>query len=371
MFSPDILAGHGWQFIPPDQATDINTRYFYPVFIRHPTHELFNHEEGPDIISYINADILAHIKAGSIRLVFANIEECFDFWNPDWIEPYMRCLDRYHIPVQNVHWILASERNNYQGLNKHLYNFYMANISQCLRDADHKLPAKPAFTKHFISLNHQPRPHRYLLCCGIHSRGLHRQAVISCRDFDIPNSHQNIQAQQKTLLMTQQRYGTHAVEEFRSSLPWIADHLPDARNCVYDMNGYPQYHINLSYHCAADVVTETQCSGPVMICEKTLRPIKFKQPFLIAGNQYFYQYLKSFGFETFPELFDESFDLIDYMPDRMEALLSTLQDFCRRDLQDLHALITGELQEKLDHNHDILKGMDCYSILCNSLLADK
>jgi hypothetical protein len=371
MFTLEILSGHGWQFVTPGQATDINTRYFYPVFIRQPIHELFNDVEGPDILSYVDAGILERIRNGSVQLVFANIEECFDFWYADWIGPYHKCLEKYQIPVQHVHWVLASDRTNYTGGNQHLYNFYIANISQCLRETEFRLPDKPRFTKHFISLNHQPRQHRYLLCCGMYDKGLHHKAVISCRDFDIDNCHQDGNLQLQTLALAQRHYSADLLSDFRSSLPWIADHLPDARNCVYNMNGHPDYHINLSYHCAADVVTETQSSGPVMICEKTLRPIRFKQPFLIAGNQHFYKYLRSFGFVTFPELFDENFDDIADMPTRVNAILDTLDDFCQRDLDDLHQLITTDLQEKLDHNHDLLASIDWYARLCDSLIADK
>jgi len=68
----------------------------------------------------------------------------------------------------------------------------------------------------------------------------------------------------------------------------------------------PEMYINTDY----SLVSETYTGNKVLlISEKTYKPIVMGHPFLIHGNTGTLSYLKDNGYETFPEMFDESYDL--------------------------------------------------------------
>jgi hypothetical protein len=62
------------------------------------------------------------------------------------------------------------------------------------------------------------------------------------------------------------------------------------------------------------------------LTEKILRPIACKQPFLLATAAGGLKYLRSYGFQTFGEVFDESYDLVVNPVERMQKIIETMKD---------------------------------------------
>lgn len=74
------------------------------------------------------------------------------------------------------------------------------------------------------------------------------------------------------------------------------------------------------------LVTETVATGRRLhLTEKTFKPICLRMPFMIVGTQGSLAYLRSYGFKTFGDLWDESYD--DELNDdqRMEKIAFTLK----------------------------------------------
>lgn len=57
------------------------------------------------------------------------------------------------------------------------------------------------------------------------------------------------------------------------------------------------------------------------LTEKTLRPIACGKPFILAATPGSLQYLRSYGFETFGEYIDESYDLVTDPRERLESII--------------------------------------------------
>lgn len=83
---------------------------------------------------------------------------------------------------------------------------------------------------------------------------------------------------------------------------------------------------------------------PIFITEKTTKPLAFCHPFIVYGNRGTLRSIKSWGFETFSNLWDESYDEI--------------QDYTQRKHCIIHLLNTitpvphdAETQKRLQHNH--------------------
>jgi hypothetical protein len=62
------------------------------------------------------------------------------------------------------------------------------------------------------------------------------------------------------------------------------------------------------------------------LTEKILRPIACKQPFILASGPGVLEYLRSYGFQTFGDIFDESYDLIQDPVLRMQSIIKTMQE---------------------------------------------
>lgn len=82
------------------------------------------------------------------------------------------------------------------------------------------------------------------------------------------------------------------------------------------------------------------------VCEKSFKAIAVHHPFLLASTQGNLAYLRSLGFETFPELWDESYDDLEDYCDRLDCLVTIIQEF------DQGAWQQQIVQQKLQHNRD-------------------
>lgn len=84
---------------------------------------------------------------------------------------------------------------------------------------------------------------------------------------------------------------------------------------------------------------------PCFITEKTMKPVAFQHPFVVYGNRGTLRELRSWGFETFNHLWDESYDEIVDHDARRDAVISLLNSI---EIQSHSA----ETLEKLQHNRN-------------------
>jgi len=76
-----------------------------------------------------------------------------------------------------------------------------------------------------------------------------------------------------------------------------------------------------------EIVLETLFDDSrIHLTEKSLRPIACGQPFIIAGTAGSLQYLKSYGFQTFSDVWDESYDHESDSVKRLEAVTNLMKD---------------------------------------------
>ena len=75
-----------------------------------------------------------------------------------------------------------------------------------------------------------------------------------------------------------------------------------------------------------EVVLETLFDDDRLhLTEKSLRPIACAQPFILAGTHGSLEYLRSYGFQTFGHVWDESYDLIEDPQERMYAVTDLMK----------------------------------------------
>ena len=80
--------------------------------------------------------------------------------------------------------------------------------------------------------------------------------------------------------------------------------------------------------------------------EKTFKPLAFYHPFVVYGRPGVLKRLHYLGFETFPELFDESYDQIEDDQARLSQVVSAIDNFKMVPHNNI-------ILEKFEHNHNL------------------
>tara|TARA_B100001939_G_C16941723_1_gene618555 strand:- start:1138 stop:2463 length:1326 start_codon:yes stop_codon:yes gene_type:complete len=90
------------------------------------------------------------------------------------------------------------------------------------------------------------------------------------------------------------------------------------------------------------------------VTEKTLKAFYFELPVLIVGLPRTYLHLRSIGYQTFPEFWDESFDTEENDSVRLELIKREIQKFLDKPIQEIHEMFwSPEIQNKLENNKNL------------------
>lgn len=88
------------------------------------------------------------------------------------------------------------------------------------------------------------------------------------------------------------------------------------------------------------IVTETSFNeNELFISEKILKPILMYQPFIVLGPVNYLSHLRSYGFKTFSEFWDESYDIIEDPRDRylqIQQLILSLNEMSIEEMNELY-----------------------------------
>ena len=99
-----------------------------------------------------------------------------------------------------------------------------------------------------------------------------------------------------------------------------------------------------------EVVLETLFDDQRLhLTEKVLRPIACGQPFILAGTHGSLQYLKEYGFKTFDQVWDESYDQETNAQDRLNAIIAVMEDISGWNAETRHTKMI-QAQEIADYN---------------------
>lgn len=103
------------------------------------------------------------------------------------------------------------------------------------------------------------------------------------------------------------------------------------------------------------VVTESEYHKfNIRFTEKFYFPIIYNRPFMVLGAPGLLKWIRKYGFETFPELFDETYDDEFDLKKRTDKIIENLKSLkgkSKSELQDLLEMV----KPKIIHNKKILK----------------
>jgi hypothetical protein len=102
------------------------------------------------------------------------------------------------------------------------------------------------------------------------------------------------------------------------------------------------------------IISETNAeSSYSFLTEKSIKPIMNLHPFLVLGNPYTLEVLKSHGFKTFDKWWDESYDNIKDFKTRSSKLLDIVNTLCNKS-HDEWIEILKEMEDTLIYNQKLL-----------------
>jgi hypothetical protein len=106
------------------------------------------------------------------------------------------------------------------------------------------------------------------------------------------------------------------------------------------------------------VVTET-CFWDTKchLTEKIFKPVILQQPFVLLGCAHNLEYLKSYGFKTFDQWWDESYDHLEDPVARLQAVADIVKYISSLTLGQLTAML-HEMESVLEHNFKLFNSPD-------------
>lgn len=90
----------------------------------------------------------------------------------------------------------------------------------------------------------------------------------------------------------------------------------------------------------------------IFFSEKTFKPIALGHPFMISGNKHSLKKLKEFGYKTFSQWIDESYDNLGSYQERSKAIAKELKRISKLPLDTLIS-IRKEMEEVVLHNRNL------------------
>lgn len=115
------------------------------------------------------------------------------------------------------------------------------------------------------------------------------------------------------------------------------------------------------------VVGETYVSnGYAYFTEKTIKPILYERPFISYGNTGTLKYLRDFGFRTFGEFWDESYDEAKDYNEKLDKIENIIHRIANMSVVDLNQMYQ-QMMPVVKHNKNLLKQTDWGLTLYNFL----
>lgn len=241
-------------------------------------------------------------------------------------------------------------------------------------------------SKKYICLNGVNRFHRTMLYAFLRNMNLLDQGIVSYGNFEqnLEHIHQtNVQKRTESsvklpldlrFLYTDSFTRIHngwiikdaGVHKMLQSTP-----LEPYKNFEDTYGRYDDYAIGLSQQAFLYVVSETTFNYPTyQISEKSIKPIVSKRPFLLVSGAGSLKMLKSAGFKTFSQWWDESYDDIVDPTERMKAVVKIIELIASKSISELKLMYT-EMQEVIDYNFNYHQTMFYNNELLNFKTACK
>jgi hypothetical protein len=158
------------------------------------------------------------------------------------------------------------------------------------------------------------------------------------------------------------RYGEYMnnkgikAEYFNKHIPIELDtqNVSDKSN----FNSTNTFKKELFLNSCINLVTETSFErNELFISEKVFKPIINYQPFIVLSAYGYLKKLRSYGFKTFSDFWDESYDYIENPDDRFKKLLQIIRELNSKTIEELNELYKN-VKHICIHNKQVFDSLE-------------
>jgi len=116
------------------------------------------------------------------------------------------------------------------------------------------------------------------------------------------------------------------------------------------------YKLYLDYYIEIVCESNTELDQYTFLSEKIYKPLYYGQPFGLIGNRGTLEHLRKMGFETYPEIFDESYDTHPRWQDRFDSLTSDIKTLLTLSDKDFENIIYSVGDKSIHNIHNYFEG---------------
>jgi len=355
----------------------IESLYSQVTYLNPEKHK--GHNFWPDLEKNYGQDI----REGKAILVFSQIKKISesdrgDILKNNWFLKFHQTLHKFNIPPQQVVVFfpipeIESMYSNFcqkrgAPLEKQIRRVCYINYFEMgwLQSADMNIK-KGNFLETEEVLNHveSTRPYHYL--CMNNEARMHRKAfyvwlreqnLVSLGLVSFLNRYLD-QSFDRKLKSPFAEAGNMALLEnfshYENEMPKVVD-APD----VYLTNYHPWPFLDTYFSILTERVYNSS-EAWVLPTAKIYKTIHNLHPFLILGQPGLLSFLRSQGFETFPEFFDESYDDVLCPDKRFKKVCQEVERLCRMSRQTVQE-IYNKILPKLIKNREVLESHETNSV---------
>jgi len=219
-------------------------------------------------------------------------------------------------------------------------------------------PAQRTLSKSYITFNRltsNERVYRSIFVSKLFKQGILEHGHVSysdvCPDNHLPSAENLTKARDDRLISSELCADTiHNITLAQQPNPLRIDfadqkHIP---NQSMALSPLPQLMESFVF-----VVTETcYWQTKTHLTEKIFKPIVLKMPFVLVGCADNLKYLRNYGFKTFGDYWDESYDSIQDPIERMDAVVKILNNISSMSNQQQQEMLL-DMQTILEHNYQL------------------
>lgn len=333
-----------------------------------------------NVFSWIDKDVLEIIKntETNLRLLLWFPNEGFSLSMPRFIDIIDFCLKDLMIPAEKVYFVFGdiNIQKNYkiwksklglEDINVFGFDcFESCYHNECrmilnsehsksfvLEDQRNKIQNK---SKRFIFKNANPRPHRLFFAAELLRRDLLKHSYFSwINRYHTPNAAIEL-VNRFNLDRSQSSHILEKMQEFLENAPYILDFDAGSINNWLNQRLLIPDHFLDSYFTFVTETTFEDCKNEnvLFVTEKVYQPIVQFHPFIVAAGTGFLEQMKKYGYQTFPELFDEGYDREPDLKIRTQLILNNIEKVSNMPIEQLNEIYYDiSFQNKLIHNREL------------------
>ena len=239
------------------------------------------------------------------------------------------------------------------------------------------LPTEDKKPYKYVCYNANGKEYRQFLVTELFRRGLDKYGLISLLyRYGSPNQILDNFTEDLGFDITK-GYGKLVDEYAKKEMVKIVPLVLDQTMEEVDRNDRPVSlnHIKDSYF---NIITESYIYNKSLpqshktifeMSEKTYKAL-ICQPFIHLGSYGVLKYMKSMGYQTFPELFDESYDDIINHTDRLLAVVESIEKVCKMDESEFHNIYCESIIPKVIHNRELASSTEIKEKIWNKFIGD-